>query len=211
MGKVVLAMSMSLDGFIAGPNDSIDNPLGDGGLRLHDWLFKGEGAALTDREASNIPGRESFRMDTTNADVLQEYFDSSGAFLVGRRWFDHGEKPWGDNPPFNMPVFVVTHRQREKIIKGKTSFTFVTDGLEAAVRAAKAAAGNKNVTTGGADIPQQLLRAGLLDEILISLVPVLLGGGVPLFDNATKKHTELERISVIDAPGVTHIRYRVVK
>jgi dihydrofolate reductase len=211
MGKLVLAVSMSLDGFIAGPNHSVENGMGEGGDRLHDWMFQSEGTALPNRSASEIDGRQSFKSDTINADVMQDYFDSTGAFLMGRRWFDHGEGPWGKNPPFNVPVFVVTHRKREKLVKGKTSFTFVTDGLQAAVREAKAAAGEKNITTGGSDIPRQLLQAGLLDEMLLSIVPVLLGRGIPLFDKAMRKHIELEKISVIDAPGVTHIRYKVLK
>jgi dihydrofolate reductase len=201
MGKVVVAMSMSLDGFITGANDSTDFPMGIGGEQLHEWMFKGEGVEV----------HESYKTDTTNAEIVKDYFSSTGAFLMGRRWFDMGEEPWGKDPPFKMPVFVVTHRKHEKIIKGKTTFNFVTDGLEAAVRAAKDAAGDKNVIAGAASISQQLLQAGLLDEILISIVPILLGSGRPLFDQAMHKQVELERIKVIEAPGVTHIRYRVVK
>lgn len=192
MGKVFLSVSMSLDGFITGPNQTVENPMGDGGELLHEWMFKEE-------------------MDPMNAEILKDYFASTGVFLMGRRWFDDGEGPWGKNPPFQVPVFVVTHREREKLVKGKTSFTFITNGLEAALKEAKAAAGNKNVTTGGGNIPRQLIKAGLLDEMLISVVPVLLGSGTPLFDNETIKLTQLEKINLMEAPGVTHIRYRVIK
>lgn len=210
MGKVILNMSMSLDGYIAGPNHSVKKPLGEGGERLHDWLFKGSDAAVNDRVASNIEGREGFKLNTVNADVLKETFDTSGAFLMGRRWFDHGEKVWGDSP-FNMPVFVVTHRMRENVVMGNTTFHFITDGIESAVRQAKEAAGDKNVITGGADLPRQLLKACLVDEIHISLIPVLLGNGIPLFDATIRKHIELQRISITEAPDVTHIRFRVIK
>jgi dihydrofolate reductase len=192
MGKVILNVSMSLDGYIAGPNHSVSKGMGEGGERLHEWMFK------------------DVKTNPINAGVVKEIFDTSGAFLMGRRWFDHGEKVWGASP-FNMPVFVVTHRMRENVVQGNTIFHFITDGIESAVRKAKAAAGDKNVTTGGADLPRQLLKAGLVDEIHIALVPVLLGNGIPLFDATIRKHIELERISVIEAPGVTHIRFRVIK
>lgn len=210
MGKIILSVSMSLDGFIAGSNYTKKEPMGENGERLHDWMFKGSGEATIDRAASNIPGRERYKMEQANAEVLQDVFAASGAFLMGRRWFDHGEHVWG-NDTFPAPVFVVTHRNRQTLQKGKTSYTFVTDGLESAVKQAKAAAGDKHVTTGGADIPRQLIKAGLLDEILISLVPVLLGRGVKLFDDSLRLFTELERISVVEGEGVTHMRYNVIK
>ena len=191
MGKVFLSVSMSLDGFITGPNQTVQNPMGDGGELLHDWIFNGK--------------------SVVNAGVVKDYFASTGSYLMGRRWFDHGERPWGKNPPFQSQVFVVTHRKREKIVKEKNTFHFITDGLEAALEQAKAAAGNKNVTTGGGDIPRQLIKAGLLDEMLISMVPILLGSGTPMFTNDTIQLTQLEKIDLIEAPGVTHIRYRVIK
>jgi dihydrofolate reductase len=192
MGKVILNVSMSLDGYIAGPNHSVSKGMGDGGERLHEWMFQGA------------------KTHSINADVVKEIFNTSGAFLMGRRWFDHGEKVWGAST-FGMPVFVVTHRMRETIVKGRDTFHFVTDGIESALRQAKAAAGDKNVITGGADLPRQLLKAGLVDEIQISQVPVLLGNGIPLFDATIRKHIELERIRIIEAPDVTHIRFRVIK
>ena len=210
MGKVILNVSMSLDGYIAGPNHSVGKGMGEGGERLHDWMFKGPEPVESNRVASNIKGREGYKAESINAGVVKEIFDTSGAFLMGRRWFDHGEKVWGASP-FNMPVFVVTHRMRDKLVSGKTTFHFITDGLESAVRQAKAAAGDKNVVTGGADLPRQLLKACLVDEIQISLIPVILGNGIPLFDATVRKHIELQRISVIEAPDVTHLRFRVIK
>jgi len=210
MAKVVLYISMSLDGYIAGANEGIDNPMGDGGERLHDWLFKGPDAAVSGRKSSG-KGLFLFNNESINGKVVQEIFDSAGAFLMGRGWFDNGEKPWGEYPPFHVPVFVITHRMREKLVKGATSFTFITEGLAAAVKAAMAAAGNKNIITGGADIPRQLLKAGLLDEMIITVVPVLLGRGLRLFDETLRKQIELEKISVMEAPDVTHFRFRVIK
>jgi dihydrofolate reductase len=192
MGKVILNISMSVDGYIAGPNHSVSKGMGEGGERLHEWMFKGS------------------ETDPVNAEVVKEIFATSGAFLMGRRWFDHGEKIWGA-ATFNMPVFVVTHRMRENLEMGNTTFHFITDGIESAVRQAKAAAGDKNVTTGGADLPRQLLKAGLVDEIQISLIPVILGNGIPLFDATIRKNIGLQRISVIETPDVTHIRFRVIK
>jgi len=190
MGKVILNVSMSLDGYIAGPNHSVSKGMGEGGERLHHWMFN--------------------NTHPIDAAVLKEIFDTSGAFLMGRRWFDHGENVWGPSP-FNMPVFVVTHRKKASVVTGNTSFHFITDGLESAVRQAKAAAGDKNVTTGGADLPRQLLKAGLVDEISISLIPVILGNGIPLFDATIRKQIGLERIGLVESPEVTHIRFRVIK
>ena len=201
MGKVYLSLSMSLDGFITGPNPRPGEPLGDGGERLHEWMA----------------GMEDFRErgDTINADaeVLRELSSHTGALLMGRAMLDVGEEPWGDNPPFGMPVFVLTHRPREMVTKqGGTTYTFVTEGIEAALEQAQAAAGGKDVgLAGGANLAQQYLKAGLLDEIQIHLVPVLLGDGVRLFDGIdTEDGLELEITRVIDSPQVTHLRYRVV-
>ncbi len=204
MGKVLLDISMSLDGFIAAPNDDPERPLGDGGQRLHDWVFGG----TSDRTGT------SPRTSATdsNREVMDESFRTTGAIVMGRRWFDIGEEPWGDNPPFQVPVFVLTHHAREKLIKeGGTTFTFVTDGIESALEQAKAAAGDKNIGVGGANIAQQCLKAGLLDEIQIHLVPVLLGEGRRLFEHIGTEQIELETTRVISSPGVTHLKFRVVK
>jgi dihydrofolate reductase len=207
MGKVTSDMSMSLDGFIAGPNDSVELGLGEGGERLHQWLYDLD----TWRERHGLAGGET----GTDAEVLEESFQNVGAIVMGRRMFDLGEGPWGHNPPFHVPVFVPTHRAREKLVKeGGTTFTFDTGGIESALKQAKAAAGDKDVSVaGGANVIQQYLSAGLLDEIQIHLVPILLGDGRRLFENmgARAAQIELESTRVIESPGVTHLRFRVVK
>ena len=204
MGKVTVDISMSLDGFIAGPNDSVENPLGDGGERIHEWVYD----LASWRERHGIAGGRT----DTDAEVLDEAFENTGAVVIGKRMFDVANG-WGDNPPFHMPAFVITHDAREKLVKeGRTTFTFVTDGIESALDQARAAAGDKDVSVaGGANIIQQYLSAGLLDEIQIHLVPVLLGEGIRLFDQLGAEQIELERTRVIESPGVTHLRFRVVK
>jgi dihydrofolate reductase len=205
VGKVISDMSMSLDGYIAGSNDDLDRPLGDGGDRLHEWVY----GLASWRERHGLAGGETSR----DAEVLEESFKNTGAVVMGRRMFNLGERYWGDDPPFHIPVFLVTHATREKLVKeGGTTFTFVTDGIESALKQAQAAAGGKDVSVaGGANIIQQFLKDGLLDEIQIHLVSVLLGKGRRLFDPVTAEHIELERTRVIDSPGVTHLRFRVVK
>jgi dihydrofolate reductase len=201
MGKVIADMSMSLDGFSTGPNDGPGNPLGEGGDRLHEWM-----AGLGDwgeRHDLTGPHAEVFRASRAHV----------GAAVMGRRVFDNGVQPWGDDPPFHVPVFVVTHQAREPLVKqGGTTYTFVTDGIERALVQAQAAAGDKDVLLGGgAAIVRQFLKAGLLDELQLHLVPVLLGGGIRLFDRMGPEHIELDRVRVLDAPGVTHLRFRVMK
>jgi len=191
MGKVTLAMSMSLDGFIAGPNVGVERPMGEGGERLHKWLFN--------TSTSEV-----------DAEVGREMSATTGAVVLGRRTFDVGVRLWGD-VPFPVPCFVLTHEAREERVEKSGTFTFVTDGLESALQRARAAAGEKDVRLMGANIVQQFLRAGLLDEIQINLVPVLLGEGIRLFEHIGTEHIELERTRVIESPGVTHIRFRVVK
>jgi dihydrofolate reductase len=205
MARVAADMSTSLDGFIAGPDDGVEKGLGEGGERLHQWVYD----LASFRERHGRDGGKTGRDD----EVLKEAFETTGAFLMGRRMFDIGEKPWGDDPPFHGPVFVVTHRAREELVKeGGTSFTFVTDGLESALAQAKAAAGDKDVSiAGGANIIQQCLSAGLLDEIQVHVAPVLLGGGRRLFENTGTEQIQLEATRVLDSPGVTHLRFRVVK
>lgn len=195
MGRLRFDISMSLDGFVAGPGDDVD--------RLHEWVYGLESW----RERHGYEGGEAGQ----DADVLAEAFDELGAIVMGRRMFDLAEGPWGDDPPFHMPAFVVTHRARDKVVKqGGTSFTFVTDGIESALEQARAAAGDKDVgVAGGASVAQQYLRAGLLDELQIHLVPVLLGGGIRLFDQLGDAQIELESTRVIESPQVTHLRFRV--
>jgi dihydrofolate reductase len=146
-------------------------------------------------------------------EVAAEMFKNVGAVIMGRQMFKTGEEPWGDNPPFHMPVFVLTHDPRKKLVReGGTMFTFVTDGIENALKQAKAAAGNKDVlVAGGANADQQYIKAGLLDEIQIHLIPMLLGEGVRLFKHLGTEPIELERMMLIESPDVTHLRFRVIK
>jgi dihydrofolate reductase len=202
---VTAHMSMSLDGFIAGPNAGAANPLGDGGARIQQWMFD----LASFREIQGLSGGQTNRDD----EELRERFAPTGAVVMGRRMFDEGEEPWGDDPPFRMPVFVITHDAREELVKeGGTTFTFVTDSIESALEQAKAAAGDKNVNiAGGANTVQQVIGAGLLDELEIHLAPVLFGEGIRLFERIGPEHIELENIRVVTSPQVTHLRFRVVK
>jgi len=194
-GKLILDVSVSLDGYSAGPDDDVE--------RLHDWLY-----GLTAwRQRHDRTGGQSNR----DAELVEEAWQSTGAIVMGRRTFDSGEEPWGDDPPFRVPCFVLTHRTRAALRKGETTFTFVTDGIESALEQARAAASDKHVGVMGANAAQQYLRAGLLDEIQLHIVPVLLGGGIRLFDQLGDEPIELERTGVIDSPRVTHLRFRVAK
>jgi len=204
MGRVTVDISMSLDGFVAGPNDGPDLPLGERGEQLHEWAY-----GLTSwRERHGLAGGQTNR----DAEILDEAFRDVGAIVLGRRMFDNA-KGWGDDPPFHMPVFVLTHDAREKLTKEDgTTFTFVTDGIESALEQARAGAGDKDVSVGGgANSIQQYLKAGLIDEMQIHLVPLMLGGGVRLFDQVDPERVELEATRVVESPGVTHLKYRVVK
>ena len=204
MGKLRADISMSLDGFIAGPNDRPGNGMGDGGERLHEWVVK----LASWRERHGLSGGET----SHDAEILDEAFENVGAIVLGRRMFDNAEG-WGDEPPFHMPVFVLTHEAREKLVKeGGTTFTFVTDGIESALAQAEAAAGDKDVAIGGgANTIQQYLTAGLLDEIQIHVVPVLLGDGIRLFENMGTEPIELASTRVVESPGVTHLRFRAIR
>ena len=211
MGKLAVDISMSLDGFVAGPNPTLERPLGDGGDGLHEWAL----SLASWRQPHGLPGGET----NASTEVMEESLDATGAVVMGRRMFSGGEGPWeddpnadgwwGDNPPFHVPVFVLTHHARETVTKdGGTTFAFVTEGIEAALDEARAAAGEKDVyVTGGAAAVQQYLAAGLVDELQINLSPVLLGGGTRLFDGPP---SELALIRVVEAPAVTHLKYRVL-
>ena len=204
MGKVAMGLSISLDGFIAGPNDGPERPLGEGGERLFAWYSGGE-------TEYRLPGTEMvFEVSPQSAELLREAHSKMGAFVTGRRTFDI-TGGWGGSPPLGVPTFVVTHTiPREWVYEG-SPFTFVTDGVESAVEQAKAVAGEKDVAVGAASIVQQCIRAGLLDEVHLDLVPVLLGGGVRLFDHLGTGPIELESTRVIEGAGVTHLTFRVVK
>jgi dihydrofolate reductase len=201
MGNVVVDITMSLDGFIAGSNDGPELPLGRGGERLHQWVYELESW----REPHGLSGGVANR----DSELLDEALKATGAIVLGRRMFDNA-KGWGDNPPFHMPVFVLTHEARApEAKKGGTTFTFVTDGIESALEQARAGAGDKNVSIGGgANTVQQFVRAGLVDEIQVHIAPLLLGDGVRLFEHLGEP-IELERDRVIDSPAVTHLRFRV--
>lgn len=195
MGKVFADQSMSLDGFSAGPNVGPDNGMGDGGEALHEWMFH--------------PGGKTGH----RGEALEDLFGNTGAVVVGRHTFDLGEKPWGDDPVFHRPVFVVTHRPRATVTKqGGTTYTFVTDGLEAALVQARAAAGDRDVLVlGGASIIQQCLGAGLLGELRLHVVHRVLGAGTSLFGKVDPAAATLARTRVIDAEGVSHFTFRVGK
>jgi dihydrofolate reductase len=204
MGKVSVGLSMSLDGFIAGPNEGPDSPLGDGGERLFAWYSAGD----TDYE---LPGTEMvFRISPQSAELLREVDRTMGAFVTGRRTFDIANG-WGGRPPLGVPTFVVTHTVPKEWVYEGSPFTFVTEGVEDAVEQARAVAGEKDVAVGAASIAQQCVRARLLDEVHINLVPVLLGGGVRLFEHLGITPIELESTRVVEAPGVTHLGFRVLR
>jgi dihydrofolate reductase len=202
MGKVIFDITVSLDGYVAGPGDGPELGLGAGGERLHEWAVE----LASWREPHGLEGGE-----TNASSEILESMSASGAVVVGKRMFDNAHG-WGDEPPFGKPVFVLTHTAREPLTKGDTTFTFVTDGIESAVEQAKAAAGEQDVSIGGgASTAQQALKAGLVDEVRLTFAPILLGGGVALFDGLGPDDVELEVTRVIEGPKATHVRYRVVK
>jgi len=203
MGKVVLDMAMSLDGFVTGPNPTREHGLGTGkGEQLHHWLFSG-----------NEPSRYSdfFKAEGASRAVVDEMFMQTGAMVVGRKLYDLVDGWGGSHPIPGLVIFVVTHHppKSEDVPIGGSTFIFVTDGIESAIRQAKAAAGDKQVIMHGASMAQQALKAGVLDEVLIHLAPILLGDGVRLFDHAQDQQRELECTRLIEAPGVTHLYYKV--
>lgn len=209
MSSVTCHISISLDGFVAGPNQNLDNPLGDGGMRLHEWVFP----TASWREQHGSEGGER----STDAAVVREVVHDVGAYIMGRNMFGGGDGPWdekwmgwwGEEPPYRMPVFVLTHHPREPLrMQGGTPFTFVTDGIASALTQARTAAGDKSVAiAGGANSIQQYLAAGLLDELYLHIVPIVLGTGERLLENVGDP--TLEPVKVVDSPAVTHIKYRV--
>jgi dihydrofolate reductase len=198
MGKVHVDLSMSLDGYIAGPNDGPGNPLGDGGEALFEWMHVNSEAYGT-RDFINPP--------EASREVVDEWYEAGGAIISGRRTFDTANG-WGGRHPLGVPFFVLTHDPPDA---DPGDGTFVTDGIESALEQAQAVAGDKAVSLCAADVAQQFLRAGLLDEIQVSVAPVLLGGGVRLFDESKTGPVHLDQTRVIASDGVTHVRYRVIK
>ena len=213
MGKVVAEVSISLDGYVAGPNPTLDQPLGEGGEKLHEWAYP----LKSWREPHGLSGGQTGPDDELVAESLR----TTGAVVMGRRMFSGGEGSWeddpkadgwwGDEPPFHEPVFVLTHHEREPLVKhGGTTFTFVTDGIESAVEGAQAAVGDKDVhIAGGGSAIDQCINAGLVDEIQLHIAPVLLGGGVRLFDGVGPDPPRFELLKMLDSPLATHVRYRV--
>ncbi len=213
MGKIFADISMSLDGFIAGPEPTLEEPLGRNGEELHEWVFR--------LAAWRNPHGKSGGETGPDNDVIKESTANTGAVIMGRRMFSNGEGSWkddpkadgwwGDNPPFHVPVFVLTKHTRAKVNKeGGTSFTFVTDGIGSALSQAKDEAGDKDISiAGGANVIQQFIKTGLLDELQIHMVPILLGGGTRLLENLGD--AKLEKIRVIDSPLVTHLKFRIQK
>jgi dihydrofolate reductase len=211
MGKVFADISISLDGFVAGPAPTLADPLGSGGMQLHEWAFR----LAAWRAPHGLEGGET---DDTST-LVEETLAATGAVVMGRKMFSGGAGPWdadenregwwGDDPPFHVPVFVLTRHAREPLPKqGGTSFTFVTAGLAAAVELARGAAGDRGVSiAGGADVVQQGLAAGLLDELQVHVAPVLLGSGTQLFAGARPQPLQILR--TVASPFATHIRYRL--
>jgi dihydrofolate reductase len=212
MSKVRAHISVSADGYVAGPNQSLENPLGEGGESLHDWVV----ALKAWRKRHGMEGGEV----NASTPVVEESLVGISAEIMGRGMFGGGPGPWGDdpwpgwwgeNPPFHRPVFVVTHHEREPLTLADTTFTFVTGGIESALaQAREAAAGRDVLISGGADVINQYLAAGLVDELELHVVPILLGGGARLFDGVGPE-VELEQVRAVEAPGVTHVKYRVAK
>ncbi len=215
MSKVKFNITMTLDGYVAGPDQSEANPLGAGADHIHDWLFE----LKTFREMHGDAGGGE---TGTNDDILREAFTGIGATIMGRNMFGPVRGPWGEEawngwwgevPPFHHPVFVLTHHAREPLqMAGGTTFTFVTDGIESALELARKAADGADVAIGGgADVARQYLAAGLVDEMELHVVPQLLGGGARLFDGLVGADIRLEPVRTVEAPGVAHLAYRVVR
>jgi dihydrofolate reductase len=203
MGKVIFNMTTSLDGFVAGSNDNPENGLGDGGEALFNWYFSG------DTEVSLSEGTPTLKISKQSARILQESVRRLGAGVWGRKTFDIAHA-WGGHPP-GSPAFIVTHHVPQEWVYEGSPFTFVTDGVESAIRQAKKAAGDKDVVVCTASILQQCLNAGLMDEIYLDVAPLLLGKGVRLFDHLNIDPIMLERMYAVEAPGVTHLAFRVIK
>jgi dihydrofolate reductase len=213
MSKVRVHISVSLDGYVAGPNQSQENPLGEGGEELHDWVV----ALKSWREPHGMEGGDV----NANSQVVEEENANVGAEIMGRGKFGPpdggpwGDDPWpgwwGDDPPFHKPVFVLTHHEREPLTLSDTTFTFVTDGIESALAKAREAADGKDVFIGGgAAVINEYLAAGLVDEVEIHVSPLLLGGGERIFDGVGPD-LKLEQLRAVEGPGVAHLKYRVVK
>ena len=205
MDKVFFDVGVSLDGYLAGPNRGPGNPLGDGGTRIHTWMFQ----TASFLERIGLSGGETSPDDA----LVREVFERAGAYVMGRRMFDEGEVGWPENPPFRAPVFVLTHAAREPWQReGGTTFIFVTDGIVSALEQARAAAAGKDVrVSGGAETIWQFIETCLIDEFTLHIAPVLLGTGIRLLDHIDPARLTLEQTGASSSPLVTHINYRVVR
>jgi dihydrofolate reductase len=211
MGSVTCHISVSVDGFVAGPNQSLENPIGEGGMRLHEWAI----ATKSWREQQGMDGGER----SADSEVIEEVVRNVGAYIMGRKMFGGGSGDWdrtwtgwwGEDPPYHAPVFVLTHHAREPLsMQGGTTFTFVDNGIESALRLARTAAGDKDVAiAGGASAVQQFLAAGILDELYLHVVPIVLGAGERLLVNVGDP--VLRPVNVIASPAVTHVKYRILR
>ena len=209
MSSVICQISVSLDGYVAGPNQSLENPLGEGGERLHEWVLPTESW----RGQHGLEGGER----SADSEVVDEATADVGAHIMGRKMFGGGDGAWdeawkgwwGDELPFHAPVFVLTHHPREPVeMQGGTTYSFVTEGIESALEQARAAAGGKHVAiAGGASAVNQYLAAGLLDELYLHIVPIVLGAGERLFDDVG--NPRLEPVKAVHSPRATHVKYRV--
>jgi len=210
MSSVTCQISISLDGFVAGPNQSVEDPIGEGGMRLHEWVFKTDSW----RGQHGLEGGER----TVDSEVVDEIVQGVGAYVMGRKMFGGGDGVWdetwtgwwGEDPPFHAPVFVLTHHPREPLsMQGGTTFTFVTDGIASALQQARTAADGRDVAiAGGASAVRQYLAAGMLDELYLHIVPIVLGAGERLLENVGEPI--VEPVKVVASPAVTHVKYRVI-
>jgi len=204
MTTVKADLSISLDGYVAGPDDGPDQPLGRGGEQLHEWIF----GLASWRERHGYEGGAG----GVDSDVIGEAFAGVGAVAMGRRMFELGAPHWGEEPPFRVPMFVVTRAEREPVVRGATTFTFVSDGVERAVSLARKAAGGGDVSiAGGAQVVRGALAAGLLDELQVHVVPVVLGGGAPLFAGLDPARVRFEQVRAVAGDDVTHLLLRVLR
>ena len=209
MSSVTCQISISLDGFVAGPNQSLENPIGEGGMRLHQWLFETDSWHKLQGHAGGA--------HTVDSEVVDGLFQNVGAYIMGRHMFGGGRGAWdeswkgwwGEDPPYHVPVFILTHHPRAPLpMQGGTTFNFVTDGIDSALEQARLAAGTKDiVVAGGAHTVQQFIAAGLLDELYLHIVPIVLGAGERLLENVGDPM--LKPNDVIASPAVTHVRYRI--
>jgi dihydrofolate reductase len=211
MNSVTCQISISLDGFVAGPNQSLENPIGEGGMRLHEWVFKTDGW----RRQHGLDDGER----DADSEIVEDVVRDVGAYIMGRKMFGGSDGPWdeewtgwwGEDPPFHVPVFVLTHYAREPLVmQGGTTFTFVADGAESALEQARTAAGDKDVAiAGGCATVQQYLSSGALDELFLHIVPIVLGAGERLLESVGDP--TLQPIEVTASPTVTHVKYRVLR